>query len=494
MSFVSGSRSSPGSVGSVDKLLASSMTHSQEPHQLQFTHGGWDDRNSPTRQWYESQDCTKFTYLQYRKEEVQPFLHEFIVAELEDGTFCRFDRRGDDQTRTDILTSPGLKAQDTAHVFSEQDPAFVELERDSKVLVRLSFREGQDILSILATCYGVQVDDRAKSYTFTQFNCYFMSWTILTAAARRTTDWTKLTRDPKLWEGLVKSSIGRTAPGDGAAKAGRRHFSRGADEAAHTPFIGDAYLVDTLRKALVEARAMISKILKELILYSTVKKVMGEFASECTRKAAVLAAKTHAYRAARDAAMEAHIQTTWMKVLNGPGKSAGAEWEEESKAVMAAVRDASESSANMDLGAGLQGGEWEVAWRVTWVGDAEGLVSLRAKAAWRDAWVKACNANEDYIPKINTGVAEYVLENLPRSTVQDLKIEIKTSKIAAAINFNRAEHTDADLQKFIEERIAKVPLSGKQEIADAMHRVWAAAASLDLNWKTKTGKAVAFLA
>ncbi|KAG9086584.1 hypothetical protein FRC07_013050, partial [Ceratobasidium sp. 392] len=160
---------------------SSSNTRLQAPHKIGYPKG-W--RTGETEKWYKSQPTTKFTHLQYRKELEQPFFHEYIVIELDNDTVCRFDRRGDVTTRAHAFTLEGVTAEDTAHVIQKHETHYAAINNNSDMLLRIHFPNGLDLLTILAICYGVQKDDETRAYTLTRYNCYFLSWIIITGTAR----------------------------------------------------------------------------------------------------------------------------------------------------------------------------------------------------------------------------------------------------------------------------------------------------------------------
>ncbi|KAH7332893.1 hypothetical protein B0J17DRAFT_579853, partial [Rhizoctonia solani] len=149
-------------VASANKVVGSSKGHSQEPHRIGFPYG-W--RVGPTEEWYTSQPSTRFTQLQYRKEHKKPWEHEYIVVELDNGTVCRFDRRAHAETLIDAKH-------------------YSEINNESDLVLRLHFPDGQDILSILSVCYGIQRDRETECYSLIRYNCYFFSWMIVVALAR----------------------------------------------------------------------------------------------------------------------------------------------------------------------------------------------------------------------------------------------------------------------------------------------------------------------
>ncbi|KAG8742479.1 hypothetical protein FRC10_001375 [Ceratobasidium sp. 414] len=483
LAFVGSSMVSSGSLTpSLNTSLGSSAGHSQGPHKLDFTLG-WENENCPTRQWYKAQPTTTFKCLQYRQDSRSSALyHEFVVAELDNGTFCRFDRRGVTDRRGEFISGKGIEAEDTVRVLSKADFEFKELEQTSKLLLRVHFPQGQDLIVILATCYGILADERAGRYTVTQFNCYFLSWAILITTARRTVDWSAVSREPKLWEELIESSVGQLSSRCDKSKTevgSMLHRIMKTNEPTDElpPFVGTAYLVETLWRSLVGMRPEIGNTLGELVLRSAVGKAVRLLAEERLGAAACEAAKKHAYHAARDAALEAVPETMWQQMFSNP--NAGEDWEATSRETEKRVRDATEAAARVHLGDGLEGEGWKNAWDMIWGReDASGLISSRAKGAWKDAWTKACVVNEVYLRRISGAVAKYVEDNLPDSSQEMLKVEQQDT-----FTFRSTEMTNTSLQKYIQGRIKdhcrKV---GNVQIADAadslseiegtMQRVW----------------------
>ncbi|KAG8707196.1 hypothetical protein FRC09_001970 [Ceratobasidium sp. 395] len=469
-------------VPSLNTSLGSSGGHAQGPHKLDFTYG-WGHENCPTYQWYMAQPTTTFNCLQYRKVTNSALHHEFIVAELNNDTLCRFDRMGVTDGRGEVLYGNGIEALDTAQVISKADREAKEIELSSELLLRVYFPEGQDLSTILAACHGISVDERAGRYSLMRFNCYFLSWTILITTARRTVDWSNVIREPKLWDELVTSSISYLPTSSDRSKSDPGSMLRRILKANEPtpneipPFTGAAYLTETLRKSLIDTRWELSRTLDELVLQSTADKAMNELTQERLRNTANDAARKHAYHAARDAALEAVVETMWQQVFSDP--NAGKAWEAASRENERRVRDAAEAAATIDLGEGLEGEGWENAWDMIWGrDDASGLISNRAKRAWKDAWTKACVVNEIYLPRISHNLSSYVTDNIPDSSFDKLKVEKP-----GALKFRPTVMTNASLQEYIQGRIddhckkvanagvAKTAVS-RSEIQDAMQRIW----------------------
>lgn len=500
---------------------SSSNTRLQKPHKIGYPNG-W--KTGPTQEWYDSQPSKRFTHLQYRKEREAPFYHEFIVAELENKTVCRFDRRGDVQTRANAFTLDGITAEDTAHVISPIEDHYADINNKSDQLLRIHFPKGQDLLTILAICYGVQKDDAASAYTLTKYNCYFLSWTIITATARRTVDWALLGKETSRWEDLVETTIKGLSSDStpmSRLKAGVRTaltLARKSDAAnADTiPFIGSSYLISTLRQALVNTRQDIQKSLGDLILRTRVEPAIRTISKISSQTAAQEAARSHAGQAARDAAMEAVIESMWRNILSS--ENGGQLWEDQCKTAESCVWQAANAAASADAepepetpgeeDTGPKNWEraWDAAWAESWNSESsnEGArsnstsddsarddISNRAKSAWRQAWIDAREANEQYVDLVSNGVAEYVNKNLPESMPEVLKIDTSAqSKLRAVFQSFEPDKTNTELQTYIQKRIGEhcqrlanmgmvQHLASRAEIEDTMGRVWVSTASLD---------------
>lgn len=503
---------------------SSSNTRLQDPHKIGYP-DGW--KTGPTQKWYDDQPSKRFTHLQYRKEREAPFYHEFIVAELDNGTVCRFDRRGDVQTRANAFTLDGITAEDTAHVISMSEKHYTDINTKSDQLLRIHFPKGQDLLTILAICYGVQKDESASAYTLTKYNCYFLSWTIITATARRTVDWALLGKETTRWEDLVKTTIEGLSTDSstmGRLKASVRSaisIARKSDtsNADIVPFIGSSYLISTLRQALVNTRQDIQKSLGDLILRSRVDPAIRSISKLSSQAAAQEAARSHAGQAARDAAMEAVIESMWRNILSS--ENGGQLWEDQCKATESCVWQAANAAAGADAdpepepettGEEATGPKnWEVAWDAAWAeswnssssngrarsnstsGDdsSKDGISSRARAAWRKAWNEALEANKQYVDLVSDGVANYVNKNLPESMPEVLKIDTSVpSKIRAVMQSSGTVQTNSQLQVYIENRIGEhcqrlanmgmvQHLASRAEIEDTMGRVWMSTASLN---------------
>lgn len=148
---------------------------------------GWNSNDGPTFDWYKQLPCTKFASLQYRKTPDAPFYHEFICVKLIDDNFCVFERFGDPYARIDALTTSGSAAHDFAEIFSSD--RLTDLDKNSDVLLEVTFPHELDLIDILEICYVIQQDARTRTYTLQRYNCYFFCWCVLSILARGSTSW-----------------------------------------------------------------------------------------------------------------------------------------------------------------------------------------------------------------------------------------------------------------------------------------------------------------
>jgi hypothetical protein len=437
-------------ITSANKLgqFSGSKGHSSGPQRIDYS-AGW--RSGSIEEWYMKQPSTKFTELHYRKDR-QGWKHEYIVVELDNGTVCRFDRRGRKENWADGLTVEGLDAVDTAHVIKKDDAVYYpEIINESDVILRMHFPDGQDILTILGVCCGIQQDRETGGYSLLRYNCYFFSWMIITALARRTVDWALLGSDNQLWDELVVTTMAGINPDqsklDRLKSSTRTLFGKKSNNVT-PPFSGSAYLLSTLHIALGHTRSNIEKTLTELLLQSTVEKTIREIADKSSKSAAEDAARSHASQAARDASFESVIEVMWRTLLSDPDGTQL--WEDRCRRTEECVRRASEAAADAamtlpptppatpPLSEGPDSvpppirevweDAWDSTWNQSWLGvqgspqsksqPAASPIALVAKAAWSKAWREACIANKTYVPLVSNGVATYVISHLPETVIK----------------------------------------------------------------------------
>ncbi|CAE6473858.1 unnamed protein product [Rhizoctonia solani] len=540
---VGGSFAHSGSfvLGSLNKLSGSSFKdRSQLPHIISFK-DGW--RKGPTEAWYQTQrepgKSTTFTYLEYRKERESPFYHEFILVELDNKTVCRFDRRGDINNRANVLVGEPIPSEDSAHVIDTSTTHYSEIGASSDLLLRMHFPQGQDLLILLAICYGIHNNKNTQSYSLTRYNCYFFSWMMVTATARCTVAWAALAQQKPKWGELVAAvmkGLGRNDPGpglQGAIPAILASKSKGNTRPLFQ-FVGSAYLISTLQKALNETREQIRKSLAELILQTTVEKAMHEVSETSAQNAASEAARSHAAQAAQDAAMEAVIETMWRDIISS--NEGGDLWETKCMLAKECVQKASAAAADAagqsrrtvitqaeptapevdalpppPAGDGAEAvpappAKWETAWDASWEenwasGNKSGRqrsnttgsrsddsskasISDRAKAAWIKAWEEACKANEEYVPLISSGVAEYVTKNLP-DVLPEVTYQTDTNVLKSMVNalIPTDNSSNSKLQEWVKgriqehcQRVFRVTAGSQQpnraEFEETMKAIW----------------------
>ncbi|KAG8690370.1 hypothetical protein FRC11_012056 [Ceratobasidium sp. 423] len=163
--------------------------------------------------WYNRQGRTnRFTLLEYRKDKVGQFKHEFIVVWLNSTTLCRFDRRARDGERGYVLRDEGAPAEDSAHILSSFETEYQELLEQTEVLMSVKLLGGEDLGVILAVCEGIQSHSRAATYNLMRYNCYFFSWMIATAVARRTYNWESNVLSKEGWDKILQDSLASIFP------------------------------------------------------------------------------------------------------------------------------------------------------------------------------------------------------------------------------------------------------------------------------------------
>ncbi|KAG8742486.1 hypothetical protein FRC10_001382 [Ceratobasidium sp. 414] len=510
MSLVRGSSFLPTSfVPSGNKLLGSFINNRiQEPHMIGYPKG-W--RKGDTEAWYKSQPTTKFTHLQYRKEREGPFYHEYIVVELDNNTVCRFDRRRDVANRAGAFIFEGMIAEDTAQIIQKQERHYAFIHDNSDMVLRIHFPNGQDLLTILGICYGVQKDDETRAFTLTRYNCYFFSWVIITAIARRTVDWAILCKDTNKWEELVRTTIelqnSDSSSLEGRIKDGTRTMlGFGRENGSGSSSGLDSYIISILHRVLLNSRSRIQQSLEQGLFQTAIGPSIRETFHDSAGKAVAQARRNYASRVALDTVMAAVIDSMWTTVLYADnGRAVWQNWclmaEEVVQGASSAAAEASEQDepAAKTVRKKTVPKKWEQVWDAAWsekwgkvpdvgrnrfnrsFGGSDGRnASVCAKEAWKDAWDDACEANEKYVPLLSDGVAKYVTKNLD-SLPQDLKIDMSTqSKMHALLAAMGTETKNSKLQEFIQSQIVDLCrragtvgiTQSPAEIEEAMRRVW----------------------
>ncbi|CEL62526.1 hypothetical protein RSOLAG1IB_04882 [Rhizoctonia solani AG-1 IB] len=167
-----------------------------------------DKGRADVQNWYKYQGRnTRFTLLEYRKDIYGRVRHEFIVVRLDDTTLCRFDRRVRDEERGYALRDEGVPAEDSAHVLSSFETEYKELMARTEVLLSIELPQGEDLSFILAVCEGIQTHAKAAAYNLMRYNCYFFSWMVVAAVARRTYNWESVVLSRQGWDDIIRTSL-----------------------------------------------------------------------------------------------------------------------------------------------------------------------------------------------------------------------------------------------------------------------------------------------
>ncbi|CAE6522871.1 unnamed protein product [Rhizoctonia solani] len=163
--------------------------------------------------WYSYQrGNTHFTLLEYRKYKDGRVKHEFIVARLSNTALCRFDRRPQGEERMSAFLDEGAPAEDSAHVLSSFETEYEEMMKQTEVLLTIKLPHGEDLGFILAICEVTQAHGEAAAYNLMRYNCYFFSWMIVAAVARRTYNWETVVLSQTGWDDILQTSFARVFP------------------------------------------------------------------------------------------------------------------------------------------------------------------------------------------------------------------------------------------------------------------------------------------
>ncbi|KAG8743094.1 hypothetical protein FRC10_000394 [Ceratobasidium sp. 414] len=115
--------------------------------------------------------------------------HRFVVAYMQDGSICRFDRRPRTPQSVFIPVGPqrpgeepSCRAADEACVVNRAE--LLEIELSTHWEIRLNLPVEADILLILSACFAIAQDRMARNYALREYNCYFFSWTIVMLVTR----------------------------------------------------------------------------------------------------------------------------------------------------------------------------------------------------------------------------------------------------------------------------------------------------------------------
>jgi hypothetical protein len=134
-----------------------------------------------------SKDSIAIDKMQLRKDHQQPYYHEYTIIFTRSGHIYRVDQRPDADAAFDTIMKEGCTAYDTIKEVNSTE--LREVEATSDCVVELQWRGDQtiNIIIILSICFNIRNDKWAARYTLQHYNCYFVSWTIITISVRNNT-------------------------------------------------------------------------------------------------------------------------------------------------------------------------------------------------------------------------------------------------------------------------------------------------------------------
>lgn len=452
---------------------------SQEPIVLNF-HSVEGKRE--VQRWHRMQRSnTRFTSLEYRKQKEGTFKHEFIVVRLDD-SICRFDRRAREDVRGHALKDEGTQAEDSAQIIPSSEQEYGRIMEQSDVLLRIEIPQGEDLRLILAVCYGIQRHPQAGSYSLLRYNCYFFSWTIVTAVARRASKW-ESAMTPVNWNGVVQTSLRFISPVSAELNPPEREQTKrrfvNSRRARNSPVPAlrqdewsRAHFQEELRLQLQSFRPFVADTLRELLLSSQLAHRLGEQLRQHSTDALLKARANAAQESAATAAMR-HVSDTRSKPKE-PQKYGDLTWQKHCDIAWEVASNAAYASNAAALAEehhpkrdgreiGVYDGRnlrsWEEEWDNIWNGDWSARIpprsstnynkelgasaSRKGKDAWRVTWRNATELRDRHLSHIAQKVASTLLDYLGKlETAQRIQVAGRPGFLS-----------NADLQQYIRRRM-----------------------------------------
>ncbi|KAG8700499.1 hypothetical protein FRC08_004662 [Ceratobasidium sp. 394] len=140
--------------------------------------------------------------------------HRFIVAYMQDGSICRFDRRPQTPQSAFIPIGPqgadeepSCRAADEACLVTKAD--LTEIELSTNWEIRLDLPAEADVLLIISACFAIAQDKKARNYTLREYNCYFFSWTVVMLMTRHLLPFT--VPSPTAVESRITARLAKTS-------------------------------------------------------------------------------------------------------------------------------------------------------------------------------------------------------------------------------------------------------------------------------------------
>ncbi|KDN37429.1 hypothetical protein RSAG8_10164, partial [Rhizoctonia solani AG-8 WAC10335] len=156
-------------------------------HPVRIEYGLWR-RGNPFYDWAQRRSNAKLEAMQLRKEQKEPFFHEYVTFRLSDGKCFRIDRRQipDEGSPMDCTSDQGVEAYDTIEQITSLEDSD-SIYNPSDCLAQIRFTTGADLNLIVGICRRLSIDgpalnEFARVYTVQRYNCYFYAQTVLLCA------------------------------------------------------------------------------------------------------------------------------------------------------------------------------------------------------------------------------------------------------------------------------------------------------------------------
>lgn len=417
----------------------------------------WPAQEGELYAWYKNQPTRRFISLEYHKEKEGTFRHEFIVLRLDNGTICRFDRRAKHDARADAPKFDGTISEDTAHVLRPGEKGYLEVEKQSDILLSISFPEGEDLSVILSICCGIKKNGRSERYTLTRYNCYFFSWTIVSIIGRRAVKWEQVAESESEWHKVVESSLERVASDSEApirstkasppvsppkGDSSKDENVLVEDKHSDSPTAEEAIFRGVLRDSLADIREAAGKRLPELLLRSELRPVLEELVDKQVKAAM----QNYKARAAERSAISIAMSEV-CKARENPGDSeqfGDLSWNHHCELACTVALDAASATSQVakdgdDVASGIWAERWDETWEKQWnnaipeSGNTDETKKLaaqvcdRARQTWREEWDRTAKICTKHFSLIVSSTTECLLDHLPDLDSQRLRFGKRAS-------------------------------------------------------------------
>ncbi|KAJ1300558.1 hypothetical protein OPQ81_002212 [Rhizoctonia solani] len=409
--------------------------------------------------WYLDQlgKSVRFTLLEYRKTKGGIIQHEFIVVQLDNNTVCRFDRRADLNTPAQAIRDQGTLAEDSAQIIDRDSKLYRDMINQSERILQMEFPGGKDLGLILEICRGIQMHQQAVAYSLLQFNCYFFSWTIITAVARQDFKWERVADSQEIWDNIILSSVGSITSLQPDPLPALPKDSKQIPERSLRVILGRAPKVTQManpddqwgfrfREILVlqlqEYRPHVFRLLRGLLLRSQLipflrrditegsKRAFREARDLISEESAVITSMDHAssIEPIQDGTWVDHCDVAWQVVVAASRAAAA-------KAKEPQGDDGSSQTHRDDK---YWEKEWDSAWEKEWLETASSYThlnssnqigeaaSVRAKFAWGKAWATSTELYNRHVEEVAKSTAGILVDKLvdfdPKTTTFEKEV------------------------------------------------------------------------